>query len=33
MRKLLFPEGKPDTLEEYLEQLGLPHPKNIDQFG
>ncbi len=23
MRKLLFPEGKPDTFEEYLKQLGL----------
>ncbi len=23
MRKLLFPEGKPDTFEEYLEQLGI----------
>ena len=23
MRKLLFPEGKPDTLEEYLEQFGV----------
>ena len=28
MRKLLFPEGKPDTLEEYLSQLGLGNKKN-----